>query len=185
MADDLHPIPIRDLKWYGRKGRSWTIDQPIPPLESLTSVRGRLVVIHHDITLEVRGEARTIVTLCCDRCLQPFNHCLRFRTTEHICLTRESTPFRSGPHGLSSTSPGPGSNDDGLTIQLDPSGNFEPARWIYEQLSLQWPLVNRCGPHCPGPDHSGGADVAAEPASPMPIDPRWAPLSALLEVKEG
>jgi uncharacterized protein len=44
---------------------------------------------------------------------------------------------------------------------------------VFEQLSLQLPLVNRCGLDCPGPD----LQPSAQP--PEPIDPRWAALKKL------
>ena len=61
----------------------------------------------------------------------------------------------------------------GLCESLDPSGDFDPEHWLFEQLSLQLPFVNRCGSECPGPDLLA-AEAAAEP-----IDPRWAALKNL------
>jgi uncharacterized protein len=55
--------------------------------------------------------------------------------------------------------------------RLDPAGFFDPQRWIFEQLSLQLPLVNRCGSDCPGPDRWSSEDSE--------VDPRWAALRHL------
>ena len=65
----------------------------------------------------------------------------------------------------------PGGED--LDDRLDPSGQFDPEQWLFEQLSLRLPLVNRCGAECPGPatwssETDGG-------------DPRWAALRSLRE----
>lgn len=177
MDHDLRPIQIRDLRLVGEQGRRWVFDREIPPLETLTSVRGQLLVIHHDTSLEVRGDAETIITLICDRCLQPFNHCLRFATTEHIWLGQTSHASPPGDGSRSGPPQDAEPDDDGLTVQVDPSGSFDPSRWIYEHLSLEWPLVNRCGPHCPGPDYPLASDLEA--AAAAPIDPRWAALAAL------
>ena len=49
--------------------------------------------------------------------------------------------------------------------------SFDPERWLFEQLSLQLPLVNRCGADCPGP-----ARWSSDPAAG---DPRWAALARL------
>ena len=40
---------------------------------------------------------------------------------------------------------------EALDDRLDPRGDFDPERWLFEQLSLQLPVVNRCGADCPGP----------------------------------
>jgi uncharacterized protein len=130
------------------------VEQRIADLESLTPVRGQVLAIHHGTALEVRGEAETIVTLCCARCLQQYNHGLRAEVQELI-------EFRGGS----------GLQGEDLDDRLDPMGQFDPERWLFEQLSLQLPLVNRCGSDCPGPARWGTAPTTA--------DPRWEALKAL------
>ena len=172
MADDLSPVPIQDLRPLA-EGRHWTIDQHLEELESLTPVRGELRVIHRGNVLEVAGHAETIVTLCCDRCLQHFNRPLAFRTQELLWLgdaardagLSEDDVLESGAQVLDLEA-------DALTESLDPRGSFEPAHWAFEQLSLQLPVVNRCGPECPGPKLRGSGPGEA-------IDPRWAALKKL------
>ncbi len=176
MADDLRPVPIQELKTLA-EGRHWSIDQHLPELQSLTPVRGDLAVVHRGNVLELEGAASTIVTLCCDRCLQHFNHPLSFRTrellwlgeaarsdglAEQLVLDAEGSVLDLDPDHLSNST---------LTESIDPRGDFDPAHWTFEQLSLQLPLVNRCGKDCPGPptwssDPEGG-------------DPRWAALRQL------
>ena len=104
--------------------------------------------------------AEAIVTLTCARCLQQYNHALRAEVQELI-------EFRTP-----SPSPEPFSSllGEDLDDRLDPGGFFDPERWLFEQLSLQLPLVNRCGDDCPGPACWGGVS--------SPADPRWAALAA-------
>lgn len=171
MGDDLRPVPIQELKLLA-EGRHWSINQPLPPLESLTPVRADVSAVYRGNVLEVEGNGTTIVTLCCDRCLQHFNHTLNFTTRELLWLGEGARA-----HGLDEevVLNAEGAvldlEPDALTESLDPRGDFDPAHWTFEQLSLQLPLVNRCGSDCPGPptwssDPEGG-------------DPRWAALRTL------
>ena len=61
------------LKAPGRK-REIEINEVIPGLETLTPIRGTLIVRHGGNFLELSVQAETIVTLICDRCLQNYNH---------------------------------------------------------------------------------------------------------------
>jgi uncharacterized protein len=172
-GDQLQPVPLQELRLLAH-GRHWHVDQSLKELESLTPVRGELTVVHRGNILELSGEARTIVTLRCDRCLQHFNHPLSFCHQEVVWLGDqarqdgiEAEVVMEGGSEVLELDP------DGLSESLDPSGDFDPEHWLFEQLSLQLPLVNRCGIDCPGPD--------LEPSSqpPEPIDPRWAALKKL------
>ena len=148
------------------QGKQWLVEQHIAGLESLTPVRGRLVAIHHGTALEVKADVETIVTLCCARCLQQYNHVLRAEVRELMGFCGPE----SGLHDVQSDDlslPLPEDIDD----RLEPAGSFNPERWLFEQLSLQFPLVNRCGQDCPGPASWGTA--------PTPVDPRWEALKAL------
>ena len=171
-GDDLRPVPIQELKLLA-EGRRWQLDQHLESLQSLTPVRGHVQAIHRGNVLEVEGEAQTIVTLCCDRCLQDFNHPLSHSTQEVLWLGEQART--SGMEAEALIEAGELSLDldaDALSESLDPSGSFDPAHWSFEQLSLQLPLVNRCGADCPGPNLAGtGADQAQ--------DPRWAALRNL------
>ncbi len=172
MADDLRPVPIQELRALA-EGRRWVIDQHLEELESLTPVRGELRAIHRGTVLELVGQAETIVTLCCDRCLQHFNHPLAFRSQELLWLGEAAR--EAGLNAEAVLEAGAQVLDleaDALTESLDPRGSFDPAHWTFEQLSLQLPLVNRCGPECPGPNLRGSGPQE-------PIDPRWAALRRL------
>ncbi len=158
----LQPLPLQELRLLG-EGRTWTVEQSIAGLASLTPVRGHVRALHHGTVLEVEGTADTIITLCCDRCLQTYNHALSATARELLAIKvagpeEEEVLFAA---------------EDPVEC-LDPGGSFDPERWLFEQLSLQLPLVNRCGPDCPGPplpadDASGNGGG----------DPRWAALRSL------
>ncbi len=158
----LQPLPLQELRLLS-EGRTWPVDQSIAGLASLTPVRGRVRALHHGTVLEVEGSAETIITLCCDRCLQSYNQALSAKARELLEIAvagpeEEEVVFAA----------------EDPVERLDPGGSFDPERWLFEQLSLQLPLVNRCGADCPGPplptgDASGEGDV----------DPRWAALRSL------
>ena len=157
-GDDLQPVPLQELRLLDR-GRRWCVEQEIGGLETLTPVRGYVQVQHHGGVLEVSGEAETIVTLCCARCLQHFNHSLSASAQE---LLEIDASLAAETMGVASAK-----CDD----RLNAVGLFDPQRWIFEQLSLQFPLVNRCGSDCPGPDRWSSDDCEG--------DPRWAALRRL------
>ncbi|MFZ9271477.1 MAG: YceD family protein [Prochlorococcaceae cyanobacterium] len=160
MADLLRPVPIQELL-AADSGRQWHVDQPISGFESSTVVRGVLQLEIEGPLLRVTGHAETTVALRCDRCLQTFEHRLVADASERIALGI----------GQSDLAEALDFDAEGVSEQIDPSGSFDPQQWIYEQLSLQLPLVNRCGAQCPGPARWG----TAEP----PGDPRWAALNKL------
>lgn len=172
MSDLLRPLPLTELRLLER-GRTWQVAQRIEGLESLTPVQGSIQAVHHGTALELTAEAETIVTLCCDRCLQHFNHALRAEVHELVELR---APGEAGGHddlddlNLELAREGMPEGAD-LDDRLDPAGSFDPEHWLFEQLSLQLPLVNRCGDDCPGP-----ATWSSEPAAG---DPRWAALAQL------
>jgi uncharacterized metal-binding protein YceD (DUF177 family) len=239
----LRPVPLQELRLRA-DAMTWPVAQKLADLDSLTPVRGQVSARHHGSVLEVEGEAETIVTLCCDRCLQHFNRPLQASVHELLELGggdeaegadltalagsaagkgatgARSRPTGSGAGASGASAPGgraagrppaggrdrgrqdaeassglspsqspdprlapsPGSqprrgsrtrsNPEPLLIEvlddrLDPRGDFDPERWLFEQLSLELPVVNRCGADCPGPPLAPGA---ANPASSSPID---------------
>ena len=177
MADLLRPIPIADLK-HLEGGKAWSFDQPIAGLDALTPVRGHVHVQHQGPLLAVKGHAETLVSLCCDRCLRPFNHPLSMHTDEVLGLG-EATKLEGldleamdlEAIGLEGVDLDTNGLDASVCETLDPRGSFDPERWVFEQLSLQWPLVTLCGSDCPGPEC-----WSSQAAS---IDPRWAALGQI------
>jgi len=160
MADPLRPVPVQELL-AADCGRQWHVEQPISGLESTTVVSGLLQLQIEGPLLRVTGHAETTVALRCDRCLQTFEHRLVADASERIALGT----------GKADLAEALDFDAEGCSEQIDPAGSFDPEQWIYEQLSLQLPLVNRCGAQCPGPARWG----TAEP----PGDPRWAALNKL------
>ena len=171
-GDPLQPVPLQELQLL-EQGKHWSIAQRLSELDSLTPVRGHLHAVHRGNVLELDGEANTIVTLCCDRCLQQFNHPLSFQTREVLWLGEQA---REQGMDLESVLEAGGDvidlDPDALTESMDPRADFEPEHWVFEQLNLQLPVVNRCGADCPGPK------LKAEPVD-EPMDPRWAALKKL------
>ncbi len=171
MSELLSPLPLAELRLLDQ-GRRWRFEQRIAGLESLTPVQGSIQAVHHGTALEVTAEAETIVTLCCDRCLQHFNHPLRAQVHELVELRgqgdADSASFDDVSLELAREGMPEGAD---LDDRLDPAGSFDPERWLFEQLSLRLPLVNRCGDDCPGP-----ATWSSEPTGG---DPRWAALARL------
>jgi len=177
MAESLHPVPIQELRLLDQ-GRRWQVDQMIPDLETLVPVRGALQATHRGNVLEVEGAVATIVTLCCDRCLQAFNHPLQAATQELLWLGEGPQPQVDDDDleaQVVSIDP------DALGDQIDPRGSFDPQRWVFEQLSLQLPLVNHCGDHCPGPPayRNPEPSAAGDDALAEAVDPRWQALRGL------
>jgi len=173
MSDLLRPLPLAELR-LAAQGRRWRVAQRIAGLDSLTPVQGQIEALHHGTALELTAEAETIVTLCCDRCLQHYNHALRAEVHELVEL-RGQGQGATGGEGLEELNlelarEGMPEGAD-LDDRLDPAGSFHPERWLFEQLSLRLPLVNRCGVDCPGP--------ARWSSDPEAGDPRWAALARL------
>lgn len=177
MAEFLQPVPIQELRLLDQ-GRRWLVDQQIHDLDSLVPVRGSLQAMHRGNVLEVDGEVATIVTLCCDRCLQSFNHPLQARTQELLWLGEGPQP-QVDENDLEAQVVS--LDPDALGDQLDPRGLFDPERWVFEQLSLQLPLVNHCGDHCPGPPAYGNPEPSTGTGGEDRDlgDPRWQALRSL------
>ena len=171
MIPGLEPVSLKDLLALGQP-RIWDVDGTHDDLSSLTPIRGRVCAEHRGNVLEVEGSLQTIICVCCDRCLGHFNQQLTVHNRELIWLGSDPSEAPSGAEELCLETP------DGLMECLDPRGCFEPARWVFEQLSLQMSVVNRCGDHCPGPP------VKTSPATPQSAtsafeDPRWQALRSL------
>ncbi|MEB3234451.1 MAG: DUF177 domain-containing protein [Cyanobacteriota bacterium] len=156
----MKPVAVQDL--LAADGPlHWQFEQPIRGLASTGPVRGVITACVEGPLLRVQGEAETTVQLRCDRCLNVFDYPLKARANECIGLGQ----------GEDALAEALDFDAEGISEQLDPSGSFDPEQWIYEQLNLQLPLVNRCGAHCPGPATWGSRDPV--------VDPRWAALKNL------
>lgn len=170
MIPGLEPVPLRELQALGTF-RVWSVAGQLDEMPSLKPVRGTLRAEHRGNLLEVEGSVQTIVCLRCDRCLGQFNQQLSAVSKELIWLGQEPNEDHLAEAGLDLASP------DGLMECLNPRGDFEPERWVFEQLSLQMSVVNRCGKHCPGmPQKPSDASPTRGETAP---DPRWQALKHL------
>ena len=137
----------------------------ISELETLTPVQGVLQVRHGGNFLEVQSRAWTIITLICDRTLVQFNHRLEVDTKELILLTEPIPASHYAKEIEVSFSD--------LTETLPPSGYFDPANWLYEQLCLSIPF-QKIAPDAPDLDF-----VDSVPGATSQTDKRWATLATL------
>lgn len=138
-------------------------------LETLTPVQGEVRVTHNGNYLAVEGQAETIVTLTCDRCLQQYNHRLIIHPSELIWLEDEPDEADDTPLEREITL-------EELVETLPPDGYFYPNKWLYEQLCLEIPQRKLCDQKCPG------IQVGDHPPSlPHRSDRRWASLEAWKE----
>lgn len=141
-----------------------TINDSIANLNSLTPVKGVMVVKHGGTYLEVAALAETIVTLTCDRCLGQYNHRLKIDTSEIIWL---EAPIDDSLY--------PQEREihlEDLSEKLAPDGYFYPADWLYQQLCLALPLRRLCDSDCQG--------TPAQSQNRQPqVDQRWSGLATL------
>ncbi len=161
----MEAIYIPQLLKAPEKTEEIQIQEFIPGLETLTPVRGRMVVTHRGNYLEVSTQAETIVTLTCDRCLQQYNYRLSVDTSELIWLDKNAQQKDNLPLEREVKL-------EDLSEKLPPGGYFQPDSWLYEQLCLAMPLRQLCGKDCQG---TAPTSSKSEPL----IDSRWATLAAL------
>ncbi|MFN3679622.1 YceD family protein [Thermosynechococcus sp.] len=152
---EAHWLRIPELLRLPAQTYEWRVDTDLPDLATLTPVQGIVTATHRRTYLEVRAEVQTIITLCCDRCLQYYNHRLECKTTELIWLAETPT---SQP-------------EDDLVETLPANGHLDLADWLYQQLCLALPHPKYCDPNC-------GGILPPTPAD-APIDHRWAALAQL------
>jgi len=178
--DPLQPVSLPDLVRSGGR-RCWRVAQTLKGLHQAREVEGNLVLRHLGDSIDLQATVHTHLQLCCDRCLQPFSQPLAAEVQDRIPFHAPLDSLASPIEALSTlqealtTLPDPISSPEDplspLDEPLDPCGSFDPEHWLFEQLSLRLPLVNRCGPACPGP-----ATWSSQPPTP---DPRWAALASL------
>ena len=139
----------------------------IEGLETLTPVQGMVSVRHVGSFIEVSAKASTIITLTCDRTLAQFNYRLAIDNSEMICLA-DPIPESDYPREREVET-------DELLDSLSPSGYFEPAAWLYEQLILAIPYP-KIAPDAPALEI---IDTNYPNNSESTIDKRWAILNSL------
>ncbi len=157
----MEAIYIPQLLKAPKQQEQIEIDSHLADLETLTPVRGTMVVKHCSNYLEVEAQGETIITLTCDRCLQQYNHRLSVNTSELIWLAEKATEgelFASEEIAL-----------EDLSETLSSHGYFEPDTWLYEQFCLAMPMRQLCDTVCPG--------ISSQWSREPLIDSRWAGLA--------
>ncbi|TVQ06476.1 MAG: DUF177 domain-containing protein [Leptolyngbya sp. DLM2.Bin27] len=162
----MEKVYIPQLLQQAEKTLTVDLNKHLRDLETLTPVRGELMVTHQGTYLEVKAKADTIVTLTCDRCLQAYNHRVAIAPQELIWLEHEPDPATLPPEREVSV--------DDLIETLPPNGHFDPETWIYEQICLALPQPQICDEDCPGIELRSAGKSSGEP-----VDHRWAALSQL------
>jgi uncharacterized protein len=173
----VEPIYIPHLANRRDKTLEIVVDRTFDDLDTLTPVRGKIGVKHCGNYLDISTRAETIVTLCCYRCLQQYNHRLQIHAQEVIWLDPAAQLPDDGPLERETAI-------EDLVESLSPDGHFQPDTWLYEQLCLAIPQRQLCDRDCGGikpPSES------PEIVAPSTLDRRWGALSSLKQQleKEG
>ena len=163
----MEAIYIPHLLKAPRRKLEIIVDDTISGLDTLTPVKGNIIIRHGGNFLEITAVAEAIVTLSCDRCLQNYNHRLQVDTSELIWLATEIMSVEDLPSEREVSV-------EDLSETLPPNGHFDPEKWLYEQFSLAMPLRQLCGTEC-----QGAAKTST--ATESHIDSRWSSLAALKE----
>ena len=166
--EDIH---IPHLLKLQQQPQVIAIDQSLPDLETLTPIRGRMVIHHQGTFLEVNAQVETIITLSCDRCLQQYNQRLRVDQTEIIILDPKAAQLQEFPLEQEVLW-------EELVETLSPQGYFSPDTWIYEQLCLSLPSKQLCNLDCAGILVDEPVTENLHEESPA-IDHRWEALELL------
>lgn len=146
--------------------RSLSFETIFENLSTLTPVRAEVSARHGTTFLDIHGNAQTIVTLTCDRCLQQYNYRVSIDAKEIIWLEEPADP-QTIPLEQEI-------NPEDLQESLSPYGYFEPEKWIYEQICLELPQRQICSENCQG--------LVVEPSETeqdKPVDDRWSALEIL------
>lgn len=142
------------------------VNEFLPGLETLTPIRGRIRVQHHGNYLDVSGQAETIITCTCNRCLQNYNHRLTIDPNEIIWLDEAANETDDLPLEREVAL-------DDLVETLSPQGYFYPDQWLYEQMCLELPQRQLCDPNCQGIQPSADSNFNHS------VDRRWSSLESL------
>ncbi|MDX2271710.1 MAG: DUF177 domain-containing protein [Cyanobacteriota bacterium] len=162
----LKPIRLDDLQRLPRQTYTQTFQQFIEGFASLIPVTGQVAITHRGNFLQANGQANTIVTLSCHRCLQQFNHRLAIQFEEILWI--EDPAAHPLPQELEIA-------PEDLMERIAPHAEFDLTDWVYQHLYLQLPDHLACRADCPG------IPVSASPSPPPQpsVDPRWAALRRL------
>jgi uncharacterized protein len=157
-------IYIPNLLKAPQQTETLPIEDFIEGINSLSPVKGFLKIAHRGTYLEVSIQAKTILTLTCDRCLQQYNHRLSLNTSELLWLDENA-----GDHDYLLLDKD--LCEENLSESVSPDGYFDAYKWLYEQLSLALPLRQLCGKDCQPPEISQPNEILQ--------DSRWSALASL------
>ena len=176
MIRELAPIPLKELKALSSP-RKLTLNGYLKEFETLTPIQGFIIAEHKGEILSIESKIKTILTLECDRCLSLFN--VNIDLTKHEIILIENTTI---DHLKDKNIIG---RADELLERINPNESFDPQKWIFDQLSLEVPLVKVCKKTCKVQNSLGDVkkNVLLGNQSPLEcyIDPRWNALKKLLE----
>lgn len=164
----MDSIYIPQLTTAPERTEEIQFEEFISDLETLTPVRGNMVVKHQGNYLEVAVKAETIITLTCNRCLQQYNHRLTVDTTELLWLDESAEQPDPGPLERETSL-------EDLVETLSPEGYFDCGEWLYEQLCLAIPPRQLCDGNCQGIQLTNSLESTTHVA----VDSRWASLEKL------
>jgi uncharacterized protein len=177
----LAPITIPSLTKLPDKTWRQEFKLILADFVTLTPIQGWLTVQHQGTYLRVATEAKTIMTLTCDRCLQQYNHRLICQVEELIWL--ETDDLKDDL--ILST------QELDLLERLPAQGEFDPQDWLYQNLCLALPHPQICQADCRGLGVEQIDQQENERESPecleltTGVDHRWANLATLKEKLEG
>jgi uncharacterized protein len=166
----MEPIYIPHLSQRQDRTLEIIVDAPIADFETLTPVRGKIIVKHGGTFLDVSARVETIITLKCDRCLQQYNHRLVVEPQEIIWLDADASE-ESDRRGMEIHT-----EIEELVDSLPPDGHFDPNVWLYEQLCLSLPIRQLCNLDC---QTAAPEFVSIESETPVKLDSRWGILEVL------
>lgn len=164
----LTPLSIPGLTKLPQKTWQQNFKLILDDFVSLTPIQGWILVQHQGSYLRVTTEAKTIINLTCDRCLQQYNHRLQCQVEELIWLEADELEFGADT----------GSQELDLLERLPAQGEFDPQDWLYQQLCLSLPHPQLCQVDCQGLDVVIPTSSELNPESILG-DHRWASLAAL------
>jgi uncharacterized protein len=157
----LRSIRLDDLLYASHQTITQEFKQFFRDFASLTPVEGSIRLTHRGNFLEAFGQANTIVTLTCHRCLQHFNHRLCIQFDEIFWIEDAPTDL---PREVEL-------DPDDLAERISPKGEFDAEDWVYQNLYLELPTQLACRSDCQG--------VEVERDTTPSLDPRWAVLRSL------
>ncbi len=173
MNKKLDSIPIKELM-LNLSTKTWIINNFIEGIESPKPVKGSIRASIKEENLFIEGTFQAMITLQCDHCLESFQEKINYQDTEVILIQKQADRNSSLKYSSFSDC------SQELLERIDPSERFKPEEWIFQQISLLLPLINKCSDNCPGPA-KGSSFKKSDNKNLCPnysesLDPRWAAL---------